>query len=63
MDRPTTWEDYLHLNEFSYNNDYHTSLKISPFEVMYGRWCKVPLNYDHLEDKMVLELDTLKEIK
>ena len=26
MDKPTKWEDYLHLVEFSYNNGYQESL-------------------------------------
>jgi len=30
------WEDYLHLVEFAYNNGYHESLGMSPFEVLYG---------------------------
>ena len=29
MDKPSMWEDYLHLVEFAYNNGYHTSLKMS----------------------------------
>ena len=37
MDKPSRWEDYLHLVEFSYNNGYHASLKMSPFEALYGR--------------------------
>jgi hypothetical protein len=37
MDKPSRWEDYLDLVEFAYNNGYHTSLKISPFEALYGR--------------------------
>jgi hypothetical protein len=37
MDKPARWEDYLHLVEFSYNNGYHASLKMSPFEALYGR--------------------------
>ena len=39
MDKPSRWEDYLHLVEFAYNNGYHTSLKMSPFEALYGRKC------------------------
>jgi len=31
MDKPSKWEDYLHLVEFAYNNGYQTSLKMSPF--------------------------------
>jgi hypothetical protein len=37
MDKPSKWEDYLHLVEFAYNNGYQASLKMSPFEAIYGR--------------------------
>jgi hypothetical protein len=37
MDKPSKWEDYLHLVEFSYNNGYQDSLRMSPFEALYGR--------------------------
>jgi hypothetical protein len=39
MDKPSKWEDYLHLVEFAYNNTHHASLKMSLFEVLYGRRC------------------------
>jgi hypothetical protein len=37
IDKPSKWEDYLHLVEFSYNNGYQASLKMIPFEAIYGR--------------------------
>jgi transposase InsO family protein len=37
MDKPSKWEDYLHLVEFAYNNGYQASLKMSPFEALYGK--------------------------
>ena len=37
MDQPSKWEDYIHLVEFYYNNGYHASLKMSPFEALYGK--------------------------
>jgi hypothetical protein len=37
MDKPYKWEDYLQLVEFAYNNGYQTSLKMNPFESLYGR--------------------------
>jgi hypothetical protein len=37
MDKPSKWEDYLHLLEFTYNNGYQASLKTSRFEAVYGR--------------------------
>jgi hypothetical protein len=36
MEKPSKWEDYLHLVEFSYNNGYQAYLKINPFETLYG---------------------------
>ncbi|GJX79505.1 putative reverse transcriptase domain-containing protein [Tanacetum coccineum] len=29
--------------EFSYNNNYHTSIKATPFEALYGRKCRSPV--------------------
>jgi len=37
IDSKGSWEDYLHLAEFSYNNSYQASIKIAPFEAPYGR--------------------------
>ncbi|GJS92269.1 putative reverse transcriptase domain-containing protein [Tanacetum coccineum] len=31
------WDRHLPLVEFSYNNSYHTSIKVAPFEALYGR--------------------------
>src|SRR3954463_8218153 len=39
------WEESLPFAEFSYNNSYQASLKIAPFEVLYGRKCRTPLNW------------------
>ena len=40
MDKPTKWEDYLHLVEFSYNNGQQASLGMSLYEDLYGRRCR-----------------------
>jgi hypothetical protein len=37
MEKPSKWEDYLHLVEFTYDNGYQASLKMIPFEALYGR--------------------------
>jgi hypothetical protein len=31
------WDKCLSLAEFSYNNSYQSSLKMAPFEALYGR--------------------------
>ncbi|GJQ98181.1 putative reverse transcriptase domain-containing protein [Tanacetum coccineum] len=34
------WVNHLPLVEFSYNNNYHASIKVAPFEALYGRKCR-----------------------
>ena len=59
-DYPKKWEDYLHLVEFSYNNHYQDSAKLSPFEILYGRKCNTPISWSNLVDRLMLGLDLLK---
>ncbi|WVZ52029.1 hypothetical protein U9M48_003124 [Paspalum notatum var. saurae] len=40
----TKWDECLPLAEFAYNNSYQKSLKMAPFEALYGRRCITPLN-------------------
>eukprot|EP00253_Pinus_taeda_P010499 PITA_10499 len=63
MQQPTLWEEYLHLVEFAYNNGYHTSAQMSPFEVMYGRKCCTPSSWGGPEDKLSLGPEMLKEME
>ncbi|GKF50004.1 putative reverse transcriptase domain-containing protein [Tanacetum coccineum] len=37
------WVNHLPLVEFSYNNRYHASIKVAPFEALYGRKCRSPI--------------------
>jgi hypothetical protein len=38
-----SWDKSLPYAEFSYNNSYQASLKMSPFEALYDRKCRTPL--------------------
>jgi hypothetical protein len=38
-----SWDKCLPYADFSYNNSYQKSLKMSPLEVLYGRKCRTPL--------------------
>ena len=62
MNQPTKWEDYLHSVESAYNNRYQTSLRKSVFEVLYGRKCRVPINWSSLENILVLRTNLLKDM-
>lgn len=63
MQQPQKWEDYLHLVEFSYNNGHHESLGMSPFEVLYGRKCRVPIDWNNPVNKLALGPDMLAEME
>ncbi|GJT64134.1 putative reverse transcriptase domain-containing protein [Tanacetum coccineum] len=43
IDFGKSWDRHLPLVEFSYNNNYHTSIKAAPFEALYGLGDKVML--------------------
>nr|GEY47723.1 hypothetical protein [Tanacetum cinerariifolium] len=45
MDFSSGWDKHLPLAEFSYNNNYHTSIKVAPFEALYERKCRSPKSY------------------
>ena len=40
-----SWEKWLPLADFSYNNSYQESIKMAPFEALYGQKCRTPLNW------------------
>ena len=54
MDKPTKWEDYLHLVEFAYNNGQQASLGMSPYEAVYGRRCTTPVSWDIPVNRVML---------
>jgi transposase InsO family protein len=63
MEKPSKWEDYLHLVEFSYNNGYQESIKMSPFEALYRRKCNTPVSWDNPTDRMIVGPDLLRDME
>jgi hypothetical protein len=63
IDKPSKWEDYLNLVEFSYNNGYQASLKMSPFEALYGRKGNTLVIWEKPADRVVLGSVFLKEME
>lgn len=39
------WDDHLSLIEFAYNNNFHDSIQMAPFEALYGRRCRSPIGW------------------
>lgn len=43
LDFGGSWDTYLPLAEFSYNNSFHASIGMPPYEMLYGRRCRTPI--------------------
>ncbi|GKF05076.1 putative reverse transcriptase domain-containing protein [Tanacetum coccineum] len=50
LDFEGSWDIYLSLVEFSYNNSYHSSVRCAPFEAFYGRKCRSPILWAKIEE-------------
>jgi transposase InsO family protein len=45
-----SWDKSLPYTEFFYNNSYQESLKMAPFEMLYGRRCRTPLFWNETRE-------------
>jgi hypothetical protein len=52
-----SWEKWLPLAKFSYNNSYQESIKMAPFEALYGRKCRTPLNWVEAGERWYYGID------
>ena len=48
------WNEYLPLAEFTYNNSYHSSIEMSPYEALYGKQCRTPLCWNETGERKLL---------
>jgi hypothetical protein len=56
-----SWDKSLPYAEFSYNNSYQESLKMAPFEMLYGQRYWTPLFWSETGDQKVFGPDILQE--
>jgi hypothetical protein len=63
LEHQESWDQNLPWAEFSYNNSYQESLKMAPFEVLYGHRCRTPLNWIEPGEKIIFGPDLVEEAK
>jgi hypothetical protein len=56
-----SWDKSLPYAKFSYNNSYQASLKMAPFEALYGRKCRTPLYWSQTGESQLFRTDIIKE--
>ncbi|KAI3714755.1 hypothetical protein L6452_21714 [Arctium lappa] len=56
-----SWDSHLPLVEFAYNNSYHSSIGMAPFEALYGRKCRTPVCWLEAGEKQFAGLEIVQE--
>ena len=55
------WDEVLSLVEFTYNNNFHASIGMAPYEALYGKRCKTPLCWYQDGELVVVEPELLRQ--
>jgi hypothetical protein len=63
LEHQGSWDQNLPCAKFSYNNSYQESLKMTPFEVLYGCRCRTSLNWIELGEKVIFGPHLVEEAK
>ncbi|KAA3466370.1 DNA/RNA polymerases superfamily protein [Gossypium australe] len=58
-----SWEEFLPLAEFAYNNSYQASIQMAPYEALYGRRCRTPTCWTELGERQILGPELVTEIE
>ena len=61
MDFKGSWDDYLPLIEFAYNNSYQSSIGMAPYEALYGRHCRTPLCWSEVGERQLLGPELIQQ--
>nr|GEX03660.1 hypothetical protein [Tanacetum cinerariifolium] len=55
------WVKHLPLVKFSYNNSYHASIKVAPYEALYGRKCRSPVCWAEVREAQLTGPEMIQE--
>lgn len=61
LDFRGNWDRYLPLKKCTYNNSYHSSIRMAPYEILYNRPYIFPMCWDEVGNKRFLEPDLVQE--
>ena len=61
LDFKGSWEEHLPLVEFSYNNSYHASIQMAPYETLYGRPCRSPIFWTEVGESSTMSPDLIRD--
>ena len=61
LDFPGSWDRYISLMEFAYNNSYQSNIGMAPYEALYGRKCRILICWKNLKEYKRIGLDIVKK--
>ena len=61
LDWGDSWERHLPLVEFAYNNSFHSSIGMSPYEALYGRPCRTLLCCTQVGERSMIGPEIVEE--
>ena len=61
MEFSGSWDRYIPLIEFAYNNSFQSSIGMAPYEALYGRKCRTPLCWTELNEHKLIGPDIVKD--
>ena len=61
IDFPGSWNRYIPLMEFAYNNNYQLSIGMTPYKALYDKKCRIPVCWTDLNEHKVIGLDIVKD--
>ncbi|WMV49423.1 hypothetical protein MTR67_042808 [Solanum verrucosum] len=62
LDFGGSWDKYLPLTEFAYNNSFQANTQMAPYEALYGRRCRSPIGWFEAGEAKVLGPDLVKSL-
>ena len=56
-----SWDRYIPLMEFPYNNSYQYSIGMAPYEALYGRRCRTPMCWTEMNEHKIFGAKLVKD--
>ena len=61
IDFGVSWDQFLPLAEFAYNNSYQSSIQMAPYEALYGRRCRSLVGWFEPGEARLLGTDLVQD--
>jgi len=61
LDYTRNWDHHLPLAEFAYNNSYHSSIEMAPYEALYGRRCRTLVSWDEVGERRLFKVELIDQ--